>query len=361
MGKNILLVVGVGFIFVAAIIIFAFIFSEPGTAIKIGAIIPLTGDVSYMGQSMKNGIDLASKETGLKVVYEDSQGKKDVAVNAYNKLTQLDGVNYILGSQSGVILSYSSLAKEQKKIVFAIGTASPGLTKNNDYLFRNNLYTAEEAEFNARQIYNLGYKNLVLLAHNQPGGVDYLKIISDNYGGKIEFQEIFYSALDFKTILSKIKDSNADSVFVYSYASELAELLKESYGLGLNVRWFSFFAMEEKTIHNLPLNVKEGLVYSYPIDDKNPKYLEFQEKYFSVYGEYPDLFAALAYDNIFMLKQAMQGCEYENTDCVKDNLLEIKEFEGVSGLTSIDSDGDSHKPIYLKTIKDGEFVMFENQ
>jgi ABC-type branched-subunit amino acid transport system substrate-binding protein len=184
-------------VFLAAVvllvaILFACSFSSNTETIKFGAIIPLSGDVSYMGQSMKNGINLAIKDTGFKVMFEDSQGKKDVAVNAYNKLTQLNGINYILGSQSGVILSYAPLAKEQKKIVFAIGTASPGLTKNNDYLFRNNLYTAEEAEFNAKQIYNLGYKNLVLLAHNQPGGKEYLEIISKNYAGKVLFKEIFF-------------------------------------------------------------------------------------------------------------------------------------------------------------------------
>ncbi len=327
---------------------------------KIGAIIPLSGELAYMGESMQKGIGLAIKDTNfnISIIYEDFQGKKDVAVNAYNKLTQLDNVNYIFGSQSGVILSYSPLAKEQHKIVFAIGTANPGLTTNNGFLFRNNLYTADEAEFNAKQIFNLGYKNIILIAHNQPGGKEYLNIFSEKYKGDVLFQEVFQNSLDFKDIALKIKNSKADAVFVYSYSSELAELMKESYSLGLNTNWFSLFCTEENAIRDLPKNVKEGLVYSYPINYKNNQYSEFSKNYFEEYGIKPDLFAALAYDNIQMLKLAMEGCDYKDVTCVKNNLLKIENFNGVSGETTIDAEGDSHKQIYLKTIKNGEFVMF---
>jgi len=110
-------------------------------------------------------------------------------------------------------------------------------------------------------------------------------------------------------------------------------------------------------------NVREytnGLIYTHVLPEKaNNKVMEeFRKEYLETYGENPDLFAALAYDNILMLKQAMKNCDYEDVNCVRDNLLQIKDFEGASGITTIDKDGDAHKPIYLKTIKNGEFVMY---
>jgi hypothetical protein len=62
-----------------------------------------------------------------------------------------------------------------------------------------------------------------------------------------------------------------------------------------------------------------------------------------------------------MLKQAIENCEnVNNTSCIKNNLYNIKDFNGASGRSTINGDGDTIKSIILKTVKNGEFVKVEN-
>jgi branched-chain amino acid transport system substrate-binding protein len=68
--------------------------------IKIGAILPLTGDNASYGIALKKGMDLAIDEINekringkkLDVVFEDSQSDPQKAVNAFNKLVNADKV-----------------------------------------------------------------------------------------------------------------------------------------------------------------------------------------------------------------------------------------------------------------------------
>ena len=67
--------------------------------IKIGAILPLTGDLAFLGEEIKKGIDIAvleykDKGVDINVIYEDDQSLSPiVAVNAANKLLNIDKIN----------------------------------------------------------------------------------------------------------------------------------------------------------------------------------------------------------------------------------------------------------------------------
>ena len=67
--------------------------------IKIGAILPLTGDLAFLGEEIKKGIDLGVAEykdrgININVIYEDDQSLSLTAsVNAANKLLNIDKVD----------------------------------------------------------------------------------------------------------------------------------------------------------------------------------------------------------------------------------------------------------------------------
>ena len=52
----------------------------------------------------------------------------------------------------------------------------------------------------------------------------------------------------------------------------------------------------------------------------------------------------------------MEGCEYENTECVRQNLHDI-DFEGASGRIVFDINGDTEKPVQLKAVRNRAFIV----
>ena len=70
--------------------------------IKIGALLPLSGDAAAYGENVKQGIELALKGTNFEVIYEDGKCEGPDAVTAIQKLINLDGVVGVIGVFVGV-------------------------------------------------------------------------------------------------------------------------------------------------------------------------------------------------------------------------------------------------------------------
>ena len=106
--------------------------------VKIGAILPLTGDGAKYGKSAKNGIDLAiediNKKGGIlgrqvKVIYEDSQADASKAVSAFRKIVNVEHIKFILGPLSSTeVLAVAPIANKEKVIILAPAASAPQIT-----------------------------------------------------------------------------------------------------------------------------------------------------------------------------------------------------------------------------------------
>ena len=82
----------------------------------------------------------------------------------------------------------------------------------------------------------------------------------------------------------------------------------------------------------------------------NEKAAAFIENYKKEYEDVPNMFAALAYDSVYMIAEASKGAA-DSTEVAK-NLGNLKNFEGVTGVMTID---EQHNPI-----KSALMVRLEN-
>ncbi|RMG24643.1 MAG: ABC transporter substrate-binding protein, partial [Methanobacteriota archaeon] len=102
--------------------------------IKIGAILPLTGPASDIGQQTKEGLEIARKLLSVNVVYEDSKSEPKEGINAIRKLVlqhkkQLFGVISVLSSVGKAIIP---VAEDEKIITLHISSA-PGIVDKRKY------------------------------------------------------------------------------------------------------------------------------------------------------------------------------------------------------------------------------------
>jgi branched-chain amino acid transport system substrate-binding protein len=342
--------------------------------IKIGYIGALTGKSAYIGTYIKNGLDLAVEEINqkgingreIKIIYEDSKSETNEAVKAVNKLIEIDQVPIIVGfDSSSSVLAAAPIAEQQKVILFAPVASAVEITNAGDYVFRNRESSFLHGEKMAELAFNkLNFKSVAILAVNSENGLGYqagfVKKFEELGGTISKIDNYVKGEKDFRTSLTKINGTNPQAIYLAGYAAEMAEIIKQAKELDINAQLLASAGIETKdlfTIIKPPLG--DGLIYSYPAFNPNDSAIaDYQKKFEAKYGNKSEAFAANSYDAMKIITQALKVCGTK-TSCIKDEIYKIKDYPGVGGLTTFNENGDVVKPIIFKTIKNGEFIIYQ--
>ena len=83
----------------------------------------------------------------------------------------------------------------------------------------------------------------------------------------------------------------------------------------------------------------------------------FLEEYEKNNTEEPSALTALGYDTYLLVRDAIERAGSTDPQAIRDAIAETKDFEGATGLTTLDQNGDAIKPAIIKEVKDGKFVF----
>lgn len=340
--------------------------------IKIGAILPLTGDAAFYGESVRNGVDFAAKEInstgGIKgapvlLVYEDSRGLPAEGVSAFQKLTTISEVKAIIGDAvSSVTLSFAPLAEKQKIVVMSPLSSAPAISQAGDYIFRNvpsdlmNGKSAADFLINGK-----GLKKLGVLFVNNDFGVglkDAFAQRTAELGGKIIVTESYdLGSSDFRTQLAKIAHAHPDAVFIIGYA-ELAKALVQAKEMNMKNTFIGTGLLEDPNIITTARDAANGVLFTqlgYDPSSKDSVVTRFVDGYKRKFGVEPNIIAAYGYDALMVLAFAMNRSDL-SPENIKKQLYAVKGYHGVTGEISFDSNGDITQPMGVKKIENGKFV-----
>ena len=84
---------------------------------------------------------------------------------------------------------------------------------------------------------------------------------------------------------------------------------------------------------------------------------EFVKNYRETFGEDPDILAAQAYDATEIILKALN--QAGNREELRESLLRVRNFPGVSGTTSITPSGDSEKTLFFLTIRNKKIIQID--
>jgi len=162
--------------------------------IDIGFIGPLTGSGSDFGINEKNSLDLAVKKINLeggingkkiRVFYEDGKGDSKTAVDAFNKLSNINNIDIFLTVYSSETLAVGKLANIKKKIVITAYAAHPEISNLGEYAFRHNYSDKTTGLSIAGDLSN--YKRIGLLSEKTDYALGLEKIVLKNLENKDVF------------------------------------------------------------------------------------------------------------------------------------------------------------------------------
>jgi len=363
--------IGISIIVVVALVIVLVVTQtkkEP-EEVKIGAILPLTGDAAKYGQWIREGAELAKKEVNhdggvkghpLRIIYEDDQAMPSKATLAMRKLIGVDKVPIVFGSwASSAVLSQAPIAQREKVVVLA-NAMSPKIREAGDYIFRITPDVRYSIDPLLRHVAERGYRKAAVLYINNDYGVDAAQVFQEKLeaaGGKVIFSEAYSpDQTDFRTVLSKINRSEADCVFLPGY-TEVGYILKQALELGIQTKFYATMTFENPDILKIAGNAAEGVIFPNYFDPKStdPEMLTYQNAYRTEYGRESEGFAAEAYTAIKIIAHVMSkwGTDSES---LRMGLNELSDFPSVFGPIKFDEMGDIVMPFKLRTIWGGKYV-----
>jgi len=102
---------------------------DAANEVKIGVILPLTGEAAFYGESVKNGLDLAAeganasggiKGASISLIYEDSRAMPAEGVSAFERLASISGLSAVVGDAvSSVTLAFAPIANQREIVVMS--------------------------------------------------------------------------------------------------------------------------------------------------------------------------------------------------------------------------------------------------
>jgi branched-chain amino acid transport system substrate-binding protein len=343
--------------------------------IKIGALLPLTGDAAIYGQNAKQGIDLAIEEInarggvlGRKItsVYEDSQGEPATGLAGFRKLISVDRVPVAIGGiTSSVVLAVAPVANSKHVVVLSPAATSPEISKAGDFIFRNWPSDAYEGQFMARHVrQDLGISRVCVLVVNNDYGKGLREVFAKEFeslGGVIAASEIFnQNDTDFRTQISKIKTAGADGLYMVAYPDEFLLILRQVKEQGLQTKLLATCAFQDPQILAKSGGTADGVIFPYPVapDANDPIVSSFGQDFEKKYGKKPGIVCDTGFDAVMMIVAAIQAEREASGSAIQRGLSKLRDFHGASGMMSFDRNGDVEKPMELKIVKDGQFIRF---
>src|SRR5208283_5110436 len=229
--------------------------AEPASGpIKVGVVLPLTGEQAQFGEIEKNsflmGLEEINKAGGvngkqIELLIEDDTGKPDVGRSAVEKLISRDNVTCLSGGYSSSVTYAMCAVAQQRKVPFLVttGSADEITEKGWDCVFRINPPVSEYPkavqsflqEVVKPQTVAILYENSLF---GQSGSKEFAKVCEAT-GIKVLMKEGYeHGAVDFKPLLTNVKAAKPDFVYMISYVMDAALLMRQSKELDLNPKLF---------------------------------------------------------------------------------------------------------------------------
>src|SRR5215210_4010323 len=351
--------------------------ADPGGVIKVGVYGDLSGQTSSFGQSTKNGAQMAADEINarggingrqVQLIHEDDQGEPGKAATVVAKLINQDQVRAIIGEvASSNSLAAAPKAQEGKVPMITPSSTNPKVTQVGDYIFRvcftDDFQGAVAAKFAAN---TLKAKKAAILgdfnSDYSKGMTQYFVQEFTGSGGQIVVQQSYTQTdADFKGQLTNIRAAAPDVIFVPGYYGQVGVIAKQAKELGITAPLLGGDGWDSPKLFELGGAALDGayMVNHYSTDDPSPAVQKFVAAYKAKYGVVPDAIAALGYDAMNVLADAIKRAGGTDSAKLRDALAQTKGFAGVTGSISLNAGRDAVKPAVVFELRDRKLVYKE--
>lgn len=344
--------------------------------IVIGGVFPLTGGVSYDGQTDMNGAKTAAEEINaaggvlgrkIKFVAEDGACNPGNSVSAAEKLISQQKVVALIGalcsSATGAVAE--TVRKYKIPLISGVSTAERLTEEGNPWFFRATTTTKLNGMSLAQTLLDMagGGKKVAFIVTSDDWGRSAVAAYGEAFkklGATVVATEYFdRNDTDFTEHLTKIRAAKPDVIFSVGGFQNAANVTTQARQLGLTMPILGegAFASDSwaKLVGGFTTNTV-GILEWVPgiADEANTRFIE---NYRKAIGEMPTKFSAAGYNTMHILADAIRRAGSTDPEALRKALAET-DYKGIMGRYRFDAKGQAYDfDVLLVEWKDGKSVV----
>jgi len=365
----------------------------------VGCLLPLSGPYAVFGEEVLNGIQLglgvsskSSYNPIEELVIKDTGGSTDKALSGLEELVRKEKVMAVIGPLS----SRTSAAVAENADFLGVPvitlTQKAGIVERGEMVFRNFLMPSQEvACLVDNAVIEMGIKRFAILYPDNSYGTFFMNLFWDQLeelGGKVTAVEsyrldetdfadqikkmtgLYYKRPD--SVLTALREKwtpeqeeneiypedpvpivDFEAVFIPDDFQSVTMIAPQlAFHDVLDVQLLGTSLWQSPKMTEMISEYVQGAVFSsgFPQFSEEPDIINFIEEYTANFDSMPGVLAATGYDTIRILKMVMAEKENFTSKDLQKKIIDLENFQGVTGKTSFDSKGEVEKDIFLFSI-----------
>jgi branched-chain amino acid transport system substrate-binding protein len=344
--------------------------------IKIGVVTPLSGTYTPIGQQVKMGLELATKEVNaaggimgrkVELIFEDEEANPAVATQKAEKLFQVSNVDFLTGTvNSGSTLAVGQLAERNNKLIATTVSFADSITgdKCSPNVFRVNaragMQSAALATWLAKEKPNA---NVFYIGPDYEMGrstVSAFKKAAEEKGAK-SVGEIFapLDNKDYSPYFGQVRAAKPNVIYTSVAGNDTVRLLTQMSEYGVNKGVTLVGAAGTVTSQNIAAtgSAAEGYVtgVGYSVKADTPANKKFVAAFQAEFKTMPDLYGTDSYGLIYFYKAAVEKAKSTEIDKVRAAMKDL-EWSTPQGIKKMrGGDHQAMQEMYAVKIEGGQF------
>lgn len=359
----------------------------------LGCLLPLSGPYTSYGNKILKCIEMAldqfnsqNSRSLIKLIVKDSESDPEKAVLAVNELSE-ERVGAILGPVT--THEAAALEAQEKRIPIITLGQKENIATLGDYVFRN--FITPEMQVQAIVSYAiqvLEINRFAILYPDDKYGTTFMGLFQDEveaYGGEVIRAEPYHhDQTDFAEPIKKLAETqtklpeqpeeeteNSDSepaldfeaVFIPDGPTTSGLLVPQlAFYDVVGVHLFGTNLWHSDRLIEMAKQFIQGaiMVDGFFAGSNSQKVKDFVEMFEETFDEKPGFIEAVAYDTAMILFDLVSRNDIQSRSEIKNEIMNLQDFQGVTGTTSFDNTGNAHKKLYLLQIQGDKFIELEN-
>ncbi|HUP63279.1 MAG TPA: ABC transporter substrate-binding protein [Thermoanaerobaculia bacterium] len=335
----------------------------------------LTGDQAAFGNATVQGVKLAADEINaaggllgrrIRLVIEDDQGRADQAASVVTKLITSDNVVAVIGeNSSNQSLAAAPICQSSGVPMISPSSTNPAVTERGDYIFRvcfTDPYQGKALATFVKNNLNLDTAAILLDKKNDysVGLAEFFRKEFIALGGKIVIEQSYSGGdTEFRPQLTAIKSAAPKVLFIPGFYTDVGQIAIHARDLGITAPLVGGDGWDSPVVIEIGGKAIDGSYFSdhYFVGDPRPLVQDFVRKINERHGKNPEANAALGYDALHILANAVKRAGSLDRKTIRDQIAATKEHPGVSGTITMGADRNPIKPVAMIRIENGKMTF----
>lgn len=349
--------------------------------IKIGVVTPLSGTYTPIGQQVRWGLELATKEVNaaggvmgrqIQLIFEDEEANPSVAVQKAEKLFEVQKVDFLTGTvNSGSTLAVGQTAERAGKLIATTVSFADSITgdKCSPNVFRVNARAGQQSTALAAWVAKQKPKAKVyFLGPDYEMGRSTVATFKKTVEalGATSVGEVFapLDSKDYTQYFGQLRQAKPEVLYTSVAGNDTVRLLTQMQDFGLLGNMLIVGASGTVTSQNISAigpaanGFGTGVGYSVQID--TPANKKFVDSFKEANKADPDLYGADSYGLIYFYKAAVEKAKSTDTDKVREAMKDLKWMTPQGEKTMRAGDHQAIQPMYVVQVSDGKFKIVGN-